>query len=315
MRLQRLILLVAAALVYSLHVARWTVAEEQIISPSSNDHIDNDADDVNVILDDQDDDQDDQTHKDDPVAEFDETDIEISEDLEHEHDLSRKHKAFTPDEKILFLSNFTKCKMFYKKCSIRVIIADLSLFSTLKVKSSDRKIMDFARIESCNFSTTSSLTASSSSLSSSAISMLNHTINECLAIERLNTNKDYTYKNYFLIRLKPKLVGIKYMEFSYSSLSEYDNSSSSSIGLSVSTVRHKLVVTSPDRLIDTIQIVYVLFFSIVIAIVMGILIDLETLVKIIKMPVAVMIGFISQYLFMPLVSSRICFLFFILDSL
>lgn len=208
------------------------------------------------------------------------------------------------EDKILFLFNYTRCKMFSKKCFIRVIVTDLSITHRLRVKSSDRKFADLVNktvfMESCGMDTEISNYSNSKIVATAATSNLS--LFECNAMEKQFNNSLYYAKphlvnlssrNFFLIRVKPKLVGIKFVEFSYVDPVNESNR----------TVRHKFVISSPDRFIDTIQMAYVLFFSITIALIMGILIELETLIKIIKVPWSVLIGFVSQYLFMPLVSS------------
>jgi hypothetical protein len=281
-----------------------------------NQHLHDELGHRSAVADDEDDDEhdDEQDHDDDlhdihhdPDDLFpDETGVEesgVTPSADNGH--SGSHADLELKDKILFVSNFTKCKMFTKKCIIRVIITDVNITLKWTVRSSDRKIMDLKQIEACNFNTTTVTTplakssaplflSAAAATSSSVAAQLNSSLVECMSIEKLNRNRAYTSRNFFLIRVKPKLVGIKYMEFVFT-----DAAVSTA---PVVVIRHKVVITSPDRLIDTIQMIYVVFFSVVIAVIMGILIDLDTLIKIIKMPVAVIIGFVSQYLFMPLVS-------------
>lgn len=101
-------------------------------------------------------------------------------------------------------------------------------------------------------------------------------------------------ENFFLIRLKPKLVGIKNLEIEYTE-SENENSS-----LRLKFI-HRVIITRPERFIDSFQMSYIVVFSVLISVIMGILLDMNTLIKIIKMPLPVLIGFISQYFFMPMV--------------
>lgn len=88
-------------------------------------------------------------------------------------------------------------------------------------------------------------------------------------------------------------MGIKTLEI------EYAENENNSIRFKIN---HRIVITRPERFIDTFQMGYIVVFSILISVIMGILLDLNTLIKIIKMPFAVLIGFISQYFFMPMVS-------------
>lgn len=168
---------------------------------------------------------------------------------------------------IIFLNNSTKCEMYDKKCFVKIILTDSSLLTSLKVKSLSRKIFEFKSLEACSFNTSTIL-------------------NQC-KVFKSNLNQVY------LLHIKPKLVGIQHLELEYLTHAEEDQQ--------VVIQLHKIVVTRPERFIDKFQLVYIVLFSTIIAIVMGILLDTDTLIKIIKMPLPVLIGFISQYLFMPLV--------------
>jgi hypothetical protein len=69
-----------------------------------------------------------------------------------------------------------------------------------------------------------------------------------------------------------------------------------------SSVEHSVIITQPQRIIDKIWRAYLSIFQIMISTIMGVLIDIEALKKIVKMPVPVLIGFFAQYGCMPLVS-------------
>ena len=60
-------------------------------------------------------------------------------------------------------------------------------------------------------------------------------------------------------------------------------------------------VINKKRLVDLIFDVYVWIFATFISMLMGILIDKDSIIKIIKMPVPVLVGFFTQYICMPLV--------------
>lgn len=62
-----------------------------------------------------------------------------------------------------------------------------------------------------------------------------------------------------------------------------------------------IVVTQPQRIIDIVFIIWVWTFGVLISLLMGVLLDKDALVKIVKMPKAIMIGFSCQYIIMPLV--------------
>ena len=75
-------------------------------------------------------------------------------------------------------------------------------------------------------------------------------------------------------------------------LIKYDNDS---------MISHDVIIISPQRTIDFVQQYFIIVFQTIISIFMGVLLDLETIVKIIKMPIPVLIGFVCQYLGMPIV--------------
>ncbi len=65
---------------------------------------------------------------------------------------------------------------------------------------------------------------------------------------------------------------------------------------------HRIVIISPDRLVDKIYYVYMFIFQILMSILMGILLTPAIMLRIVKTPLSVFVGFSAQYGFMPLVS-------------
>lgn len=181
--------------------------------------------------------------------------------------------------KILFLKNSTSCIMYSKKCYIRVILTEASIKKSLKIKtkSKTKKFIEFKTIDACL----------PSAFNMSVIRR------EC----RLFDNYTLLYKpnQLFVVRVRAKLVGTEYLEFEY-----FDSEKSTRV-----MQTHTVIVTRPERFIDDFQMVYIVVFSIFISVIMGILLDVDTLIKIIKMPFPVLIGFVSQYLFMPMVIFRL----------
>lgn len=212
---------------------------------------------------------------------------------------------YSSTSKIIFLKNSTYCTMYSKRCFVRVIIGDLKLKKSLKIRTQSRKIIEFKSIESCLFTSNNSLVRKECKL---AIDEYNNNmnLNSFLTINGNNNISRFGVENFFLIRVRAKLVGIRNLEIEY-----LDQTSSKNVQDSrVVKLEHRVIVTRPDRFIDTFQVVYIVIFSILISVIMGILLDVSTLIKIIKMPIPVLIGFISQYLVMPLVSFQIVLLIF-----
>ena len=71
------------------------------------------------------------------------------------------------------------------------------------------------------------------------------------------------------------------------------------------TIENIIIITQPERIIDSIHRIFIIAFGTLIATSMGLLLDVETILKIIKMPKPVLIGFLTQYTCMPLVN--LCF--------
>ncbi len=70
------------------------------------------------------------------------------------------------------------------------------------------------------------------------------------------------------------------------------------------TIENIIIITQPERIIDTIHRIFIIVFGTIIATSMGLLLDVETILKIIKMPKPVLIGFLTQYTCMPLVNCK-----------
>ena len=107
-----------------------------------------------------------------------------------------------------------------------------------------------------------------------------------LECNRINTSDSHYI---YLIQVNPILIG--YTSLSISALSENKSF----------FAKQYLVVKEPQRLIDKILLIYILMMAVMISLLMGLLLDLESLKKLIKIPIPVAIGFACQYLIMPLV--------------
>lgn len=163
------------------------------------------------------------------------------------------------------MENKTECKMYQKHCFIKITSSFLLTFS--KVKPEKSKIFEYKSIKKCSINDTK--------------------LKDCSKFKNFISSN----KKLYLLDIKPKLVGRALLEFEYL----IDNSSI------VATKIHNIVIKSPKRFIDIFQLAYISFVSVLVSVIMGILLDLDSLIQIIKMPIPVLIGFLAQYLFMPLV--------------
>lgn len=201
------------------------------------------------------------------------------------------------ESKLTIVNNITRCQLYSKKCFIRLILSDIDIVNNLKIISTDKKLVRFKSIEQC---------------------YLNSTKSDCITsydfLIKSNPNLALNSLYLFLVYIKPRLVGMNSIEFVYNDthyhhhdvehvndLNDHDNDPDS-FEFKTNYLFHTIIVTTPERLVDKIQLVYVVFFSCVMSIIMGILLDTDSLIKIIKMPIAVIIGFLSQYVLMPLLS-------------
>jgi predicted Na+-dependent transporter len=73
-------------------------------------------------------------------------------------------------------------------------------------------------------------------------------------------------------------------------------------------ISYSIIIMAPDRFIDHFHQIYIVIFSLLIAVLMGALLEWESIKKIIRSPMPVFIGFIAQYGVMPMVCLLIKFL-------
>ena len=167
---------------------------------------------------------------------------------------------------IFRIANRTECKMYQKHCFIKITSKNLINFANMKPEKS--KIFEYRSIKKCSINDTK--------------------VKECSKFRNYISLNGILY----LLDIKPKLVGRAILELEY----WVDNSS-----IAFKKV-HNVVIKSPKRFIDIFQIFYISIVSALVSVIMGVLLDMESLIQIIKMPITVLIGFVAQYLFMPLVN-------------
>ncbi len=102
--------------------------------------------------------------------------------------------------------------------------------------------------------------------------------------------------NVYLIHIDALLIGKASVELSC-------------VSSNCSTDSRNVIIKAPERLIDKFLQVYIVCFSMSVSLLMGIMLDLQVIKRIIKIPIPVLIGFCSQYIFMPLLSYCFIILF------
>jgi hypothetical protein len=203
-------------------------------------------------------------------------------------DANELNNEFPPStyQSLYFLNNSTECYMYSDSCLVKLVSNDKPIVREyLKTISEDEEIIQFKSIVQCKNpnNTNPSKKSNRSNIIRSCDSMYNLS-------ETFKKSNSSISKYFYLVHIKANLIGIKNIQLVY-------NANNKNI-----TLNHKVIVKTPERFIDQFQLVYVVFFSIIMSFIMGILLDIETLMKILKMPLPVIIGFISQYGFMPLLT-------------
>jgi len=201
-------------------------------------------------------------------------------------DANELNNQFQPsiNQSIYFLNNSTECYMYSDSCLIKLISNDkLNVRDYLKIIIEDEDIIQLKSIVQCKYS--------NNTISSKKSNRSNNILLNCNSMYSLNlTSKSNSSTNFYLVHMKANLVGVRNIQLVY-------NTNNKNV-----TLEHKVIVKRPERFIDQFQLFYVVFFSVLLSVIMGMLLDLDTLMKIVKMPIPVIIGFISQYGFMPLLT-------------
>ena len=209
------------------------------------------------------------------------------------------------DNLIQFKSNSTTCAMFSKSCKIEIILNKNLNLNALQVNPYKTKFYKFLKLQLCQSN--------------------NGDVDNCHVKFYDDLNAHEIELNIAYIYIDAIIVGKSQLFLNYSSTSdnhfvingkvENFDSNEQNIGsyilgdnqtaLELTTsyyLKHDIIISSPQRLLDTIHMVYVIIFQTIVSIFMGLLLELKSLIKIIKMPIPVLVGFVSQYVFMPLVS-------------
>jgi hypothetical protein len=113
------------------------------------------------------------------------------------------------------------------------------------------------------------------------------------SIEYEKSAVNYTVPNGYalgFINLDANLVGKDVVEVVYF---QYVKNQFDQLELLKIVSNHTVIVTTPSTTLDIILQVYGISFGIVVSLFMGILLDLNTILKIVKMPIPVVVGILS----------------------
>jgi hypothetical protein len=194
---------------------------------------------------------------------------------------------------LIFEHVYGRCRMFEYDCKMSFKISKRINLETLSVESANQNLVKVKSINVCREG------LRNESIEKTEIDSVDNidskiTYKKC---DLLRTNSSSSYLDAH-IYFSPIVVGKTELSFSYKRRGPV-NSSSILYG-------YNFIVTQPRRFIDRVFDVWVWIFQTVISCLMGILLDVESLKKLLMFPKQVVVGFCSQYICMPLVNIQSC---------
>lgn len=190
-----------------------------------------------------------------------------------------KIEPITVDSKILFKENFLRCPMYSEKCELFTIIKNDIPVEDLEIKSENKVTFSIKSLEPCGGA---NLLPNQTFACPSVTEFFNST-----TLPELDHSDYSVYK----VTYKSEIIGKSYMQFF---LKESNDKYTQ-------VAAFPIIITQAYRLIDHLFNIMAWTFGVITALIMGILVEKESLMKILKYPVAILIGFSCQYICMPLV--------------
>jgi hypothetical protein len=183
---------------------------------------------------------------------------------------------------LIFQEELNKCPMYTPICSFSVLINKSINIDKIKFESSDLFVFKNITIKLCDQD------ENDKDLNKTKSKPLCSSLTDFKSVKQDNYNDYLIYKIYYV----PDLVGVAELMININDSENIENNEK---------FNYTIIVVQPKRVIDLVFDIYVWTFSLIISTLMGILIDRDALKAIIKMPIPVIIGFVCQYLCMPLV--------------
>ena len=207
------------------------------------------------------------------------------------------NNAINDPHLVQFKSNSTTCAMFTKSCKIEIILNKNMNLNSLQVNPYKTKIYKFLRLQLCqNKSSKDDCNVKINDENNIELNIA------YIYIDAITVGRSQLFLNYNFTNEDLVINGKINHEDNISDNADTRDSNVTVMELTTSYyLKHEIIISSPQRLLDKIHMVYVIIFQTIVSIFMGLLIDVTTIVKIIKMPLPVVIGFVSQYILMPLV--------------
>ncbi len=172
-----------------------------------------------------------------------------------------------------FLDNtLIDCDMYSKDCFHPIRISNENSLAAIQFKSSDLNLMKIISVLPCEH------------------------VNATRGLKQLHCKHFNSTRSTYLIHLDPLMIGKASIELTC-------------VSANCPIISRDVIIRAPQRFIDKFLQVYIVCFSMAISLLMGVMLDLQVIKRIIKMPVPVVIGFCSQYIFMPLLSYCFIILF------
>jgi hypothetical protein len=198
---------------------------------------------------------------------------------------------------VQFKSNSTTCAMFSKSCKIEIFLKKKLNLNSLQVNPYKTKFYKFLRMQLCR--TNSGISDCSVKLEDDEENDVNSLNTAFIYIDAIIVGKTQLFLNYNFTN-EDFVISDKMND--EDSNNEEDHNRTNVMELTTSYyLKHDIIISSPQRILDKIHMIYVIIFQTIVSVFMGLLLDVKAIVKIIKMPIPVVIGFVSQYIFMPLV--------------
>ena len=171
---------------------------------------------------------------------------------------------------VVYNTNSTRCNMYSIFCRVSVFVRKELNIEDLTIKSSDEHKFSYKSIELCP----------------SQPETTNTTKLDLGCMLKNNLTKEIIDNyNMYSIKLDANIIGKAKLEISVKEQKYEQN----------------VIIVQPMRLIDILFTIYAWAFALLISLLMGLILDINTLIKIIKIPIPVGIGLSCQYMIMPLV--------------
>ena len=176
------------------------------------------------------------------------------------------------NNQVIYNTNLTRCNMYSIFCRVSILVKKELNVEDLTIKSNDEHKFSYKSIELCPFQ----------------LETTNTTKLDLGCMLKNNLTKEIIDNyNIYSIKLDANIIGKAKLEISVK-----DNKQK---------YEQEVLIMQPMRLIDIFFTIYVWGFAILISLLMGLMLDINTLIKIIKIPIPVGIGLSCQYMIMPLV--------------